>query len=115
MPESPEPDFSVCGKPLIELLGHHHLDEHVEAAATLALANPKVGIAVCLFPGEDLVNEFQTWVRRQRELLAAWRTTHPDRGGTLKLRTRRIVKPGENVATAAYVSFFPARVREVVS
>jgi hypothetical protein len=112
MTSEPAPDYSVCGTPLVELLGHHQLDEHVEAAAKLAIDNPRTGIAVCLFPGEDLIAEFNTWLRHQRELLAAWRTQRSERG-VLKLRTRRIVKPSENVATAAYVVFHAAKPRKV--
>jgi len=105
----PGPDFSVCGRPIVELLGYHHLDEHIEQAATLALENPKVGIAVCFIHGEELLPEATGWVRRQRELLAAWRATHPDRTGVLKLRTRTIVRPGENVKTLVFVIFHAAR------
>lgn len=110
-----EPDFSVCGKPIIELIGHDNLDEHVEGAALAAIENPGIGIAVCIFPGETLVGDFERWVRRQRLHLAAWRTKQPDRTGRLKLRTRRIVRPNENISTLAFVELTPARVRERVS
>lgn len=99
----------MCGQPIIELLGFHRLDEHIEEAAALALINPKVGIAVCVIPGEHILPEAMGWVRRQRELLAAWRATHPDRTGTLKLRTRTIVRPGENIATLVFVVFHAVR------
>jgi hypothetical protein len=111
----PEPDFSVCGRPVIELVGCDHLDEHVESAAMSAIENPSIGIAVCLFAGETCLGDFERWVRRQRQHLAAWRATQPDRSGKLKLRTQRIVRPGENISTVAFVVLTPVRVRAAVT
>lgn len=107
--EYPEPDFSVCGIPMIELRGTDHLDECVERAALKALENPTVDIAVCYWPGETLLGHFRTWVERQRKHLAAWRSKQPDRSGVLKLRTETVVKPGENIKLYAFVAYRPAK------
>lgn len=107
----PEPDFTVCGTPMIELRGSDRLDEYVETAALKSLENPTVDIAVCYFPGETLLSQYRTWVDRQRKHLAAWRTKQPDRSGTLKLRTETVVKAGENVKLYAFISYRPAKVK----
>jgi hypothetical protein len=109
------PDFTLCGTPLVEVIGHDALDEHVERAAVIALeADPLCGgIVVCTWP-EYLENEAQTWLRRQRQHLAAWRTTTVTEKGRLKLRSRRIVKPGEPAPLAVFVQWHPIRVRKVL-
>jgi hypothetical protein len=117
-PETPDgdigPDFSVCGRPLIDLIGHDHLDEHIERAAIIALeADPLCGgIVVCTW-AEYLENEANTWLRRQRQHLAAWRTTTVTQPGRLKLRSRRIVKPGQPAPLAVFVQWHPTRVRKI--